>query len=131
MIGSMKTERTWVYEHKVDYVRRLWEASQNSARDRARESGEEEKQLLVLGLKALWRISQTKGHDEYVAWGEIVREEPSVRTSPTGGLWAWLDDHGGKLGAGIVERKPLSVTRQYKIRKEFRKAVDEVVGGAA
>jgi hypothetical protein len=42
-----------------------------------------------------------------------------------------LDEHGGKLGAGIVERKPLSVTRQYKIRKEFRKAVDEVVGGAA
>lgn len=110
-------ERLWVLRQKRAYVRNVWQAAENQSRG---------VNYLTSGLQTLWML--TRGHpDQYVPLEEIAIAEPTVAPSPSGGLYAWLDEFDGRLGAGIVERQPNVQQPRYRIKAEFRGAVDDLM----
>lgn len=111
----MAEERDWVFEIKKKYISELLDEAESRA---------DEKHYLKSGLEAL--LSLQKG-EQFIPLKAIKNAAPNVSESPSGGLYAWLDEFSGKLGAGVVERRIENNQAINRIRKEFYKAVKDVL----
>ena len=113
----MVRERDWVFEIKKEYICKLLKEA---------ESKSGTKHYLKNGLKTL---SKLQNGDHFVTEKAIKSVSLNICRSPSAGLYAWLDEFSGKLGAGIVEKGIENNLVAFKIRKEFYGAVQDVLKG--